>query len=162
MVVAIKANELIAKAENQLEIIKSLHRMFDSTLSLEVDDMYLVQLTVLTGLIQRVKAVNPQWVIAKLNAVLVELVMAKATINKPDLTWEKVTQVTMLFDLAKALGWTQPQLESPSSYFCQVCGYVGRLGVDIVERPYYDVTLHRDNTRYECENIQACLTRTGR
>jgi hypothetical protein len=164
MVTATKVSELISKAENQLEIINSLHQMFDNTLDLEIEDMFLAQLAVYTELIQQVKVVNPQWVTAKLNDVLVEMVNAKAQITNTSndaLTWEKVSQVTLLMGIAKALGWVEPQ-PPPSIFTCEICGARGQLGVEIVERPYYDTTLRRDNTRYECKNIQACLTRTGR
>ena len=163
MVTAIKTNELIAKTESQLELIKNLHLMFDNTLDFSVEDMYLCQMTIYAVLIQQVKAVNPQWVTAKLNDALVELVTTKAAINKSDqsLTWEMVSRIVLLFGIAKALGWVEPQPE-PLVYSCQICGCTGQLNKDIVERPYYDNVLHRDNVRFECQNIEQCLTRTGR
>ena len=38
---------------------------------------------------------------------------------------------------------------------CQVCGATK----DIVEREFYDQSLGRDSTRYECRNVVECLNR---
>ena len=39
---------------------------------------------------------------------------------------------------------------------CEVCGHMGG---DVQEHPFYDKVLGRDSTRYECDDIEACLDR---
>jgi hypothetical protein len=155
--------ELMTQAEKQYELVKNLHHMFTNTQDFDLEDLFLVQLAVYAGIMRQVKAVAPQLFAVKLNELLEDVVKLEAELNKPNrvLTPEMVAQVELLLDTGVALGWVEPQPEAPI-YTCELCGYKGRLNKDIVERPYYDVILHRDNTRYECENIQACLTRIGR
>jgi hypothetical protein len=161
-----KANnilELMTKAKKQYELVKNLHHMFTNTQDFDLEDLFLVQLAVYAGIMRQVKAVAPQLFAIKLGELLKDVIKLETELNKPNqvLTPELVARVELLLDTGVALGWVEPQ-PVPPVYTCQVCGFRGLLNKDIVERPFYDTTLHRDSTRFECQNIEQCLTRTGR
>jgi hypothetical protein len=163
MITKVSDQELTVKAETQYLMIVRLHQMFESTQDFGIEDLYLTQLAMYAKLMQQVKVIAPRLLSLKLDGILRDIVKLETELNKPDqvLTQEIVAQAELLFDTAAALGWEMPQ-PAPLIFTCEICGARGQLGVEIVERPYYDTTLRRDNTRYECKNIQACLTRTGR
>lgn len=153
--------ELLTKAENQYAIVKRLHQMFNESLDFEFEDSYLSQLAVYAGLMQQVKMTAPQLFAVKLDEVLEDIAKLKTEMDNQVLTPEMVSHATLLFDTATALGWIEPQPEVPV-YTCEVCGFKGRLGLDIVERPYFNSFYRHDSTRWECRDFEACLTRIGR
>lgn len=42
------------------------------------------------------------------------------------------------------------------TYTCAVCGHSG---LDVHDYPFYDRTLQRDSSQYQCDDINACLDR---
>ena len=138
--------ELLTKADAQYKAVEKMHQLYNQTLDFDFDDLYLVQFAAYIGLVHQIRAINPQVIESRLKEVLAEL----AAIDKHD-----IAKTSLLLDTATALGWNPPA----QIYTCEVCGFKGHLGGDIVEREYYDKFLHRDNTRYECRDIEQCLNR---
>ena len=138
--------ELLTKADAQYKAVEKMHQLYNQTLDFDFDDLYLVQFAAYIGLVHQIRAINPQLIESRLKEVLAEL----AAVDKHD-----IAKTSLLLDTATALGWNPPA----PIYTCEVCGFKGHLGGDIVEREYYDKFLHRDNTRYECRDIEQCLNR---
>jgi hypothetical protein len=138
--------ELLTKADAQYKAVEKMHQLYNQTLDFDFDDLYLVQFAAYIGLVHQIRAINPQLIESRLKEVLAEL----AAVDKHD-----IAKTSLLLDTAAALGWNPPA----PIYTCEVCGFKGHLGGDIVEREYYDKFLHRDNTRYECRDIEQCLNR---
>ena len=138
--------ELLTKADAQYKAVEKMHQLYNQTLDFDFDDLYLVQFAAYIGLVHQIRAINPQVIESRLKEVLAEL----AAVDKHD-----IAKTSLLLDTATALGWNPPA----PIYTCEVCGFKGHLGEGIIEREYYDKFLQRDNTRYECRDIEQCLNR---
>lgn len=153
--------ELLNKAEAQYQIAEKMYWLYQETLDFDFYDMYRAQMAVYANLIQQVRLVNPQCVELKLNRILAEVNKLWPEDGNSEITPELVAKVAFLLDTASAMGWNAAKPEV-SIYSCEVCGYKGHLGVDIVESEFYDRILKRDSTRWECKDIEECLDRLGR
>jgi hypothetical protein len=149
--------ELLTKADAQYKAVEKMHQLYNQTLDFDFDDLYIAQLAVYTGLVQQICALNPRFIESRLKEVMGELAEVDKLWNN-GITPEIVARILLLLDTATALGWKQPIPQEPI-YTCEVCSFKGHLGADIVEREYYDQVLRRDNTRYECRDIEQCLNR---
>jgi hypothetical protein len=146
--------ELLTKADAQYKAVEKMHQLYNQTLDFDFDDLYLVQFAAYIGLVHQIRAINPQVIESRLKEVLAELAEVDKLWNN-GITPEIVAGTSLLLDTATALGWNPPA----PIYTCEVCGFKGHLGEGIIEREYYDKFLQRDNTRYECRDIEQCLNR---
>ena len=153
--------ELLSKADGQHLIVERMFWLYQKNLDFDFYDIYLTQLAGYARQIQQIGLVNPSVIEFKLKEVLTEVNKIWPVHGDRGITPELVAKVTFLLDMATALGWRQPTPEVLLCS-CEVCGYKGYLGVDILERPYYDRLFKRDSTRWECKDIEKCLDRTGR
>jgi hypothetical protein len=153
--------ELLSIAEEQYQLAEKMYWLYQEKLHFDFYDGYIAQLAVYARQIQQIRLVNPQYIELKLKDVLVEVKKLWPGHGNEVLTAELVAKVALLLDRATALGWKQPLPEN-SVYSCEICGFTGRLGVDIVQRPFFNRVLRRDSTRWECIDIERCLCRTGR
>jgi len=156
MLTKVSVQELLTKADTQYEVVKKLHQLLDDAGDVDVGDLYRAQLLIYADLMQQVKVTTPRLIELKLKEILVDI----NQFNNPELTPEIVSQTDFLLDLAKSLGWVEPQPKAPV-YTCEICGFRGQLGVTIVERPYHNPLYDHDSTRWECADYESCLTRTG-
>jgi uncharacterized LabA/DUF88 family protein len=152
--------ELLTKAEEQYQIAEKMHRLYQENLDFDFYDLYRAQMAEYASLIQQARLVNPLLTELKLKEMLAEIKKLWPEQGN-GITPDLVARVALLLDTAAAMGWNPPTPEIPTCS-CEVCGNKGHLGVDIVEREFYDRTLERDSTRWECKNIEKCLDRIGR
>jgi hypothetical protein len=152
--------ELLSIAEEQYLIAEKIYWLYQEKLDFDVYDLYIAQLAVYALQIQKIRLTDPQYIELKLKDVLAEANQLWPEHGNERITAELVAKVALLLDTATALGWKEP-LPEISVYSCEVCGFKGHLGVDIVERPFFDRVQQRDSTRWECKNIEKCLDRIG-
>jgi len=153
--------ELLSKAEEQYLIAEKMYSLYQEALDFDLYDLYVARLAKYTRQMQQIRLVNPESIELKLKDVLTEANQLWPEDGNNGMTPESVAKVTFLLDIATALGW-EASTPKISIYTCEVCGYRGYLGVDILERPYYDRLFKRDSTRWECKDIEKCLDRVGR